>query len=181
MKTLLLIVAAGGLLHISPTVTLVKRQDAIERLLGGADQVAPHEVRLSAGDSRRLYDIVGWRPVEGALTFYAGRRQEQLTGVLLFMRVDSPHGPLELAVGFDPNGTVRDVVVTKATVETKPWVNRALRAGLTDAYRGLANNGTPAGATKVKNKVGSMPAYMAGLVDKGVARSGAAYRMFYRP
>ena len=89
------------------------------------------------------------------------------------------HGPLELAVGFDSRGTVRGVEVTKATVEMKPWVLEALRAGLTDAYRGLAVDQPPAGAEKVKPKIGAMPGYMAELIDKGVLHAAAAYRLFY--
>lgn len=89
---------------------------------------------------------------------------------------------MEVAVGFDSAGTIQGVVVTKATVETKPWVVEALRAGLTDHYRGLATDASSGGGgvATVKGKVGSMAAYMAELVDKGVAHAGAAYRLFYR-
>ena len=179
MKALLLGAITAALLHITPTVVLVKRQDAVNRLLPGADQFAAREVHLSSADSRRVHDAVGWEPPDGMVTFYIGRHQEQVTGALIFMRVDSQHGPLELAVGFDPRGTVRGVEVTKATVETKPWVLEALRAGLTDAYRGLAPDQVPAGAEQVKSHIGAMPSYMAELVDKGVMHAAAAYRLFY--
>ncbi len=180
MKTLVLGAAVAALLHISPTVVLVKRQDAVSRLLPGASQFAARELHLSSADSKRLHDAVGWEPPDGVLTFYVGKRQEQATGALIFMRVDSPHGPLELAVAFDPDGTIRGVEVTKATVETKPWVMEALRAGLTDPYRGLAIGESPRGADKVKGHVGAMPEYIAELVDKGVMHAAAAYRLFYK-
>jgi len=179
MKTLLLGAAAAVLLHITPTVVLVKRQDAVNRLLPGADQFAAREVHLSSTDSRRVHDAVGWEPPDGMVTFYVGKHQEQVTGALMFMRVDSQHGPLELAIGFDPRGTIRGVEVTKATVEMKPWVLEALRAGLTDAYRGLTLDQAPAGAATVKPHIGAMPGYMAELVDKGVMHAAAAYRLFY--
>ena len=179
MKTLLLGAAAAALLHISPTVVLVKRPDAVARLLPGADGFAAREVHLSSSDAHQIHDAAGWEPADGVITFYVGRRQEQVTGALLFMRVDSPHGPLEVAVGFEPNGAIRGVEVTKATVETKPWVLEALRAGLTDRYRGLAVEQAPAGAASVKDRVGAMPGYMAELVDKGVSHAQAAYRLFY--
>jgi hypothetical protein len=180
MKPLLLGAAAAALLHITPTVVLVKRPDAFARLLSGAERVVAREVHLSSADSRRLHDAAGWEPADGIIPFYIGKRQERVTGVLVFMRVDSPHGPLELAVGFDTSGTIRGVEVTKATVETKPWVMEALRAGLTDHYRGLAVDHGPGGAAVVRGRVGAMPAYMAELVDKGVAHAQAAYRLFYR-
>ena len=72
------------------------------------------------------------------------------------------------------------VVVTKATVETKPWVLEALRAGLTSRYEGLRAGATPDGAAAVRDRVGAMPAYIAERVDKGVARALAAYAAFYR-
>jgi hypothetical protein len=110
------------------------------------------------------------------ITFYLGKQQDRVKGVLIFVRVDCPHGPMEVAVGFDSAGAIRGVEVTKATVETKPWIVEALRAGLTEHYRG----GGGAAAATVKGKVGTMAEYMAELVDAGVARAGAAYRLFYR-
>ena len=179
MKTLLLGAAAAALLHITPTVVLVKRTDAVARLLPGAAQFASRELHLSSADSRQLHDAVGWEPPDGVVTFYIGKRQDQETGALMFMRVDCQHGPLELAVGFDPRGAIRGVEVTKATVEMKPWVLEALRAGLTEEYRGLTLERAPSGADKVKPHVGPMPGYMAELVDKGVMHAAAAYRLFY--
>ena len=38
---------------------------------------------------------------------------------------------------------------------------------------------TPAGAGKVKPRVGAMPGYMAELIDKGVMHAATAYRLFY--
>jgi hypothetical protein len=122
---------------------------------------------------------VGWEPPDGVVTFYVGKHQDQAMGALIFMRVDCQHGPIELAIGFDPRGTIRGVEVTKATVEMKPWIVEALRAGLADAFHGLAPDQTPAGADKVKPRVGAMPGYMAELIDKGVMHAAAAYRLLY--
>ena len=180
MKTLVLGAVLAALLHITPTVILVKREDAVAKLLPGAERFAARELHLSSADSRRLHDAVGWEPPDGVVTFYLGKRQNQVTGVLLFMRVDCQHGPLELAVGYDPKGTIRGVEVTKATVEMKPWVLEALRAGLTDVYKGLDPSEKPTGADRVKPRIGAMPGYMAELIDKGVVHAAAAYRLFYR-
>ncbi|MFN2572344.1 MAG: hypothetical protein ABR537_12175 [Gemmatimonadales bacterium] len=179
MKSFVVGAVTAALLHITPTVIMVKRQDAVAHLLPGADKFAARELHLSSADSRRLHDAVGWEPPDGMVTFYIGTHQDQVAGSLMFIRVDSPHGPLELAIGFEPRGTIRGVEVTKATVEMKPWVLEALRAGLTDAYRGLTNDRVPGGAAKVKPRVGAMPGYMAELIDKGVMHAVAAYRLFY--
>ena len=180
MKALILAAVSAALLHITPTVILVKRQDAVAHLLPGADQFAARELHLSSGDSRKLHDAVGWEPPDGVVTFYVGKHQDQTVGALIFMRVDCPHGPIELAIGYDPHGAIRGVEVTKATVEMKPWIMEALRAGQTDAYRGLAATQLPNAAAAVKPKIGAMPAYMAELIDKGVMHANAAYRMLYR-
>ncbi len=180
MKTLLLGAVTAALLHITPTVVLVKRQDAVARLLPGADNFAARELHLSSADSRRVHDAVGWEPPDGVVTFYIGKHQDQVTGALIFMRVDCQHGPIELAIGYDPRGTIRGVEVTKATVEMKPWIVEALGAGLTNEYRGLAVAQPPSGAEKVKPRIGTMPGYMAELIDKGVMHANAAYRLFYK-
>ncbi len=183
MTGLMRVAVLAALLHITPTVILVKRPDAVARLAPGADAFLAREVHLSDRDAHKLHEAVDWSPEDGVLTFYVAQRGGAAgapVGAFLFVRVDTPHGPLEVAVGFDAAGTVRAAVVTKATVETKPWVAEALRAGLTDAYTGLRSGAAPAGAAQVRGKVGQLPAYMAGEVDKGVARALAAYGAFYR-
>lgn len=179
MKALLLGAVTAALLHITPTVILVKRQDAVARLLPGADKFAARELHLSSADSRRLHDAVGWEPPDGVVTFYVGSHNEQASGALMFMRVDCQHGPIELAIGYEPNGTVRGVEVTKATVEMKPWIMEALHAGLASQYQGLRVGQAPSGAAKVKPQIGAMPGYMAELIDKGVMHANAAYQLFY--
>jgi hypothetical protein len=180
MKALLLGAVTAALLHITPTVIMVKRQDAVAHLLPGADQFVERELHLSSADSKKIHDAVGWEPPDGVVTFFIGKHDDQTTGALLFMRIDSQHGPIELAIGYDAKGAVRGVEVTKATVEMKPWILEALKAGLTDEYRGMVVTAAPSGAEKVKPKIGAMPGYMAELIDKGVMHANAAYRLFYR-
>lgn len=180
MKTLLVSAGIGAWLHITPTVVLVKRPDAVQRLLPAADTYSSRELQMSERDAQRLHEAVDWSPADGVLTFYTGTGAGAPVGSLTFVRVDSPHGPLEVGVGFTAGGVVRGVVVTKATVETKPWVLEALRAGLTDHYAGLKPGEVPGGAAALKGRVGSLADYMADQVDKGVARALAAYGAFYR-
>jgi len=74
---------------------------------------------------------------------------------------------------------VRGVIVTKATVETKPWVLEAVAGGLTNQYREL-KPGRRRGAPPRSRHAGSLAQFIAGEVDKGVARALAAYGTFYR-
>jgi hypothetical protein len=164
----------GALVHITPTVVLVPRPEAVKTLIPGAEAYLAREVHLSEADAHRLHEAVDWSPDEGVLTFYSGKAGGRVVGTLLFVRVDSPHGPVEVAVGFGTDGRIGAVVVTKATVETKPWLLEALRAGLTDHYKGLKPGDAPGGAAALRGRVGSLPAYMAEQVDRGVARALAA-------
>ncbi len=106
MKTLVLGAVTAALLHITPTVILVKREDAVAKLLPGADQFTARELHLSSTDSRKLHDAVGWEPPDGVVTFYVGKRGDETVGALVFMRVDCQHGPIELAIGYGPHEPV---------------------------------------------------------------------------
>ncbi len=187
MNFLIRAAAIAAMLHITPIVVLVKRPDAVQALLPGADAYVAREVHLSGTDAHRLHEAVDWSPEDGVLVFYGGTAGSTSVGALEFVRVDTPHGPIEVAVGFTPQGAVRGVVVTKATVEMKPWVLEAVAAGLTDHYRGLrpggapggAPGGVPGGAAGIAGRAGNLAVYVAGEVDKGVARALAAYGAFY--
>lgn len=171
----------AALLHITPAVVLVKRPDAVQALLPGADAYFARELHLSDADAHRLHEVVDWSPDDGVLAFYTGKAGSTVVGALEFVRVDTPHGPIEVAVGFSPEGRIRGVIVTKATVEMKPWVLEAVSAGLTEAFHDLKPGDSPAGAAALARagRAGNLAVYIAGEVDKGVVRALAAYGAFY--
>src|SRR5881392_3583320 len=179
MNFLIRAAAIAAMLHITPIVVLVKRPDAVQALLPRADAYVTREVHLSGTDAHRLHEAVDWSPEDGVLVFYGGTAGSTSVGALEFVRVDTPHGPIEVAVGFTQQGAVRGVVVTRATVEMKPWVLEAVGAGLVERYRGLKPGDVPAGAAALAEHTGKLAVYVAGEVDKGVARALAAYGAFY--
>src|SRR6266571_1562665 len=185
MNFLIRAAAIAALLHITPIVVLVKRPDAVQALLPGADAYVAREVHLSGTDAHRLHEAVDWSPEDGVLVFYGGTAGSTSVGALEFVRVDTPHGPIEVAVGFTPQGAVRGVVVTKATVEMKPWVLEAVAAGLTDHYRGLKPGGAPGGAggaggaAGIASRAGNLAVCVGGEVEKGAAGALAADGAFY--
>src|SRR2546421_4561057 len=163
MKRLMLTAVLAIALHITPVVVLVKRPDAVQALLPGADAYLAREVHLSNRDAHRLHQVVDWSPEDGVLTLYTGKAGATAVGALEFVRVDTPHGPIEVAVGFTPQGTVRGVVATKATGEMKPWVLEAVAAGLTDHYRGLKPGGGGArGGARGARPAGELAAHLGG-------------------
>src|SRR2546426_3926790 len=114
--------AIAAALHITPVVVLVKRPDAVQALLPGADAYFAREVHLSTPDAHRLHKAVDWSPEDGVLTFYVGRTGSAAVGALEFVRVDTPHGPIEVAVGFFPPSTGRGGVGPQATGGMKAMV-----------------------------------------------------------
>ena len=181
MNGILRVAAAVLLLHITPVVVLIKRPAAVQALLPGASAYFQRDLHLSDRDAHRLHEVVDWSPENDVLTFYLGRARSTAVGALEFVRVDTPHGPIEVAVGFTAEGAVRQVLVTKATVEMKPWVQDATSAGLLMSYAGLQPTQSPTGAAAITGKTGALAQYVAGEVDKGVQRALTAYRLFYQP
>src|SRR2546425_5288038 len=107
MNFLIRAAAIAALLHITPVVVLVKRPDAVRTLLPGADAYVAREVHLSATDAHRLHEAVDWSPEDGVLMFYGGTAGSTSVGALEFVRVETPHGPIEVAGGFPPPGGLR--------------------------------------------------------------------------
>src|SRR2546426_10330453 len=113
--------AIAAVLHITPAVVLVKRPDAVQALLPGADAYFAREVHLSTPDAHRLHKAVDWSPEDGVLTFYVGRTVSAAVGALEFVRVDTPHGPIEVAVGVTPPTPERRGLGTQAPGAMKTW------------------------------------------------------------
>src|SRR3989442_11100278 len=113
--------AIAVVLHITPVVVLVKRPDAVQALLPGADAYFAREVHLSKTDAHRLHEAVDWSPEDGVLTFYTAKTASAPVGALEFVRVDTPHGPIEVAgPAFSP-APGRRGVLPQTTGETKTW------------------------------------------------------------
>jgi hypothetical protein len=180
MSRIILGALTALLLHVTPTVELVKRVDAVRQMFPAADAWFEREVHLSDPDAHKLHQALDWSPDDGVLRFYTGKHAGAAVGALVFVRVDTPHGPLEVAVGFNTDGTVASVVVTKATVETKPWVLTAVRAGLCEHYKGIRPGAAPKAAEQIRGVAGELPTYMGAQIDKGVQRALVAYADFYK-
>src|SRR2546421_10872426 len=125
MNLLLRGAAIAAVLHITPVVVLVKRPDAVQTLLPGADSYLAREVHLSDPDTHRLHELVDWSPDDGVLTFYRGKAGGTAVGALTFARVDTPHGPREEADRCTPQGAVGGDGTPLATVSMTRWTAEA--------------------------------------------------------
>jgi hypothetical protein len=124
--------------HPTPTVVLVKQTDLIRRTLPGATQFFLRTVTVGKEDLARIRQEIDFTPEDPDVKFYLGKRANgDLAGVVFFPQVNTTHGPIEVGLTMNPDGTIAGAVVTKATVETKPWVEEAVATGLLDRFRGM--------------------------------------------
>jgi hypothetical protein len=168
--------------HITPTVVITKQADAIRNGIPGATQFFVKTVTIGQDDFRSLSEG-GFRPDEEAVKFYYGTDASgQVLGVVLFPQINTTqHGPVEVALALRPDGTVRSVVLTKATVETKPWAQAAVSSGLLQRFVGMRAGANTRSALDAisKQAIGDMPYYVAGLIAQDVARGLAYHQALY--
>lgn len=175
--------AAASPPHITPTVVLRKQADVIRAALPEATQFFVRSVTIGQGDFNQLSEA-GFEPDAEEMSFYYGTdRGGSVVGVVLFPQINtSQHGPVEIGLTMNPDGTIKSVVATKATVETKPWVQAVEGADLLSRFAGMGVNDDPRTVVRAASRdaMGEMPYYIAGLIARDVANGLALYRTLYR-
>lgn len=122
-----LVVPGLLLAHITPPVVLLSEREAVTRLLSGAKKFSVLEVRLTPQERKTIAKEWNWKPNEDFYRFYLGRSEDgKLLGAVIFVTDFTIHGPVEVAVGIDPKGTVHGANVIECTEETYPWVKPLL-------------------------------------------------------
>ena len=171
-----------GARHPTPTVVLVKQTDVIRTTLDGAKRFFVRRVTIGKDDLTRIRQEVDFSPEDPDLSFYLGKTEEgNLKGVVLFPQVNTMHGPIEVGLTINPDGTVASAVVTKATVETKPWVEEAVAAGLLTRFRGMRSGDDVNGALGQLSpgQVGQMPYWEAGVIAAAVHQGLVLYHVLF--
>ena len=174
--------ALGAAAHPTPKVVLVKHADFIRQTLPGARQYFVRTVSIGKQDLATIRQASDFTPDDPDVQFFLGQGQGGApVGVVLFQQVDTPHGPLEVGLTFGPDGKVAHAMVTTATVETKPWVQEAVAAGLMDKFVGMRQGDDPRKALQgLGGKLGGMPQYMAELIATAVGRGLVLYSTLYK-
>jgi hypothetical protein len=168
--------------HITPTVVLEKQADVIRTTVPGATGFFLKTVDIGRTDYERIRTEGGFEPEDDAFKFFYGKDASgKVAGVVLFPQVNTQHGPLEVGLSMTPDGAIRKAVVTKATVETKPWVMAATKAGLMKGFEGMRPGDDASGvpAALAGDDLGKMPVYMAKITAEAVARGLVLYRVLY--
>ncbi len=179
---LLVPVVAGWADHITPTVVLRKQVDVIRSTLPGATQFFLKTVQIGRQDLSRIEQTADFKPDDPKVKFYYGQSGSGgLVGVVLFPQVNTQHGPFEVGLTLGPDGTIQDVSPTKATVETKPWVEKADGTGFLDQFKGLAAGQRPDRALQVLRSagLGDMPTWAGEQMAQAVQHGLALYQVLY--
>ncbi len=167
--------------HPTPKVVLAKQVDVIRQTLPGATRFFVRDVTIGKNDLDAIQAKVDWNPQDPDMKFYLGKNAGgELQGVVFFPQVNTVHGPLEVGLTMNPDGSIADVVATVATVETKPWVEEALRTGLLQRFKGMRSGEQVAGALDgLKDQLGSMPYYEAELIATAVHHGLVLYNVLF--
>lgn len=183
------IVAFAGLLlttfpaqaHITPNVELVRRGEFLKSSLPGATKFFQKEFMISGADGAEIRRKTGWAPSEEDTRVYVGRDSNgRLVGTVVFLWVDSQHGPLGIAAAFDPSGTLRRAAVTDVASEPLAWVRPLIDAHGPEALAGLAPGSAPDPSRIAPAVSGSMSRYYAGVIAAGVRRAQAVEALVRR-
>jgi hypothetical protein len=182
IKLALAAAALGAAAHPTPKVVLVKHADYIRQTLPGARQYFVRTVSIGKQDLASIRQASDFTPDDPDVQFFLGQGEGGTpVGVVLFQQVDTPHGPIEVGLTFGPKGAVTTAQVTTATVETKPWVQEAVAAGLMDKFVGERQGDDPRKALQgLGGKLGGMPEYMAELIATAVGRGLVLYGTLYK-
>lgn len=171
------------LTHPTPVVVLVKQTDVLRATLPESARLFARDITLGRDDVMRIQQQAHFTPEDPDLRFYLGKGAgDRIEGVVLFAQTNTKHGPVEVGLTFAPDGRVTSAIVTKATVETKPWVLQALRSGLMDGFVSL-RYGEDAGRalqTRTAADLGRMPRYMAEVIAATVERGIILHHLLYR-
>ena len=168
--------------HPTPTVVLVKQTDLIRTTLDGAKQFFVRKVTIGKDDLARIRQEVDFSPEDPDLSFYLGKMEDgKLRGVVFFPQVNTVHGPIEVGLTMNSDGTVASAVVTKATVETKPWVEEAVAAGLLKRFQGMryGDDVKRALGQLSPGQIGQMPYWEAQVITTAVHHGLVLYHVLF--
>ena len=81
-----------------------------------------------------------------------------------------------------PDGKIANAAVTTATVETKPWVEEAIAAGLLQQFKGMSYGDSVETALRTPRleQAGGMPRYEAEVITTAVHHGLVLYHDLYR-
>ncbi len=172
------IAAAPALAPVTPNVVLLKRGEFVKQSLPAATDFFEQKLAFGGADAAAIKSRTRWTPSEEDVKVYLGRDAEKrLVGSALFLWVPSEHGPIGIAVAFDPAGKILRAAVTDAGSEPLAWVRPLVQADGMTAFAGLPLDAAPDPAKVAPAVTGKMSRYYAEVIAEGVTRAQAVERV----
>jgi len=172
------IATAPALAHVTPNVTLLKRGEFVKQSLPAATEFFEQKLAFGGADVAAIKSRTRWTPSEEDVKVYLGRDAEKhLAGSALFLWVPSEHGPVGVAVAFDPAGKILRAAVTDVGSEPLAWVRPLVDGDGMAAFAGLPLDATPDPAKVAPGVTGNMSRYYAEVIAEGVSRAQAVERI----
>ena len=182
VAAVLMLAAFPVFAHVTPTVELIKKAELIRQSLPAATKFSEQRLSLSAPDLAAVRKATGWTPSAEEARLYVGRDdQGGLVGRVVMLWIPSQHGPVGVAVAFDPAGKILRVAVTDIGSEPLGWVRPLLDNGGLAAFSGLPLDAAPDPAKIAPKVTGTMSRYFAKVITDGVARAQALERLAMAP
>ena len=181
--TALVMFSATLSVSASCAVILVRRADAVAKSLPAAANFFVRKVAIGEADIAKVEARGNFRPDVSNLKFFYGRdKSGRFVGTMLFYAVDSEYGALQVGVAFSPAGSVTNVVVTKATCGSKPWIESLMSSGWLKVYDGMSGNSMFNPITRISpGTAGTRPYMMAEAITTAVVRCIVYYDMLFQP
>jgi hypothetical protein len=172
------IAATPSLAHVTPNVALLKRGEFVKQSLPAATEFFEQKLAFGAADVAAIKSRTRWTPSEEDVKVYLGRDAgKRLAGSALFLWMPSEHGPVGIAVAFDPAGKILRAAVTDVGSEPLAWVRPLVQADGMAAFSGLPLDATPDPAKVAPGVTGNLSRYYAEVIAEGVARAQAVERV----
>jgi hypothetical protein len=163
--------------HITPNVELLKKGEFVKQSLPAATRFSEERLAFGKVDLAAIKSRTGWTPSEEDARVYLGRDAPgRLVGAAVFVWMPSEHGPVGVAVAFDPEGKVLRAAVTDAGSEPLTWVRPLLGDGMA-ALAGLPLDAAPDPAKLAPAVTGRMSRYYAEVIAQAVVRAQAVARV----
>ena len=164
--------------HLTPPVVVVSERDAVMSQHAGAKKLSLREASLTADERKAVQSAYGWRATDDVHGFYMGRDDAgKLLSASVFMTEATMHGIIRVAVGFTPDGRVKDAQVTEVSEEIyahmKPLMDRGFKryAGL-----GVGSSFEPP-APAAGSGADAMAQHYDGIVGRMVQRAVILYNV----
>lgn len=170
--------AAWG--HVTPNVKLMTTRETVASLLPEGNLFLK-EVQLTPEQVEQLKTGGYWTSQNTHYKFYLSRdRNNHLLRAMVFVTEFTRHGPVVLAVAFDPRGTIVDARVTDIQMEPLEWMGPLIRGNYMREFVGKNGNMPVSLAPKWTTGTTKMTQAFALIVARAVKRSAQLFDTVFK-